>query len=158
MSCLRDRGEQNPAASLGLYLGRPKHPLLAKHSNSSVQSKTPLIGKFSNVKNGMEGPFPSPPIFCGSKMAFSSILAYRCKGRPNCMRERSSRSDMASPSPLDGYKAPLSPPHLHLATSFLLLYPSTRKWPPSSPPCSLAPVLPAAVPPPGPFNHLFVSA
>jgi hypothetical protein len=35
--------------------------------------KTPLIAKFSNVKNGMEGPFPSPPILCSSKMAFSSI-------------------------------------------------------------------------------------
>jgi hypothetical protein len=43
-------------------------------------------------------------------------------------------------SPLDGYKATLSPPHLRLATSFLLLYPSTHKRPPSSPPCSLAPV------------------
>jgi hypothetical protein len=38
-----------------------------------------------------------------------SILAYRCRGRPNCMRERSSRSGMASPRRLTGYKVPYPP-------------------------------------------------
>jgi hypothetical protein len=32
-------------------------------------------------------------------MTSSYRFAYWCKGRPNCMRERSSRSGMASPSP-----------------------------------------------------------
>jgi hypothetical protein len=55
-----------------------------------------------------------------------STWAYRCKGRPNCMRERSSRSGMASPRRLTAIKHPI-PPHLRLATSFLLLYPSTQQ-------------------------------
>jgi hypothetical protein len=64
--------------------------------------------------------------------SFYYVLAYRCKGR------RGNAPPDHVPSPLDGYKAPYPPLNLRLATSFLLLYPSTHKRPPSSPPCSLA--------------------
>src|SRR5947209_6629422 len=45
------------------------------------------------------------------------------------MREAPPRSGMASPSPLDGYKAPY-PPHLRLATSLLSIVPVTSQTAP----------------------------
>jgi hypothetical protein len=65
------------------------------------------------------------------------------------------------PSPLDGYKAPYPPPTVALATSFPSIVPVNSqtvplphrlaRWPRFRAPYSLA-----AVPPLGPFNHLFL--
>jgi hypothetical protein len=84
----------------------------------------------------------------------------------NAPPDRAWRSLAASPA----IKRPFPPTFVSRPLSFLL-YPSTHQTalPPSSPPCSLAPAgpgwprfraphSPAAVPPPSPFNHLFVSA
>src|SRR3954454_25213924 len=72
------------------------------------------------------------------------------------MRERAPRSGMASPSPLDGYKAPYPPPPI-ISRPLPLLYRSLTNSPLL--PALLAgpgfgcPHSPAAVPPPCPFNH-----
>jgi hypothetical protein len=96
----------------------------------------------------------SCPLFpVAEKMALLSIVAYRCKGRPNYMRERSSRSDMASPRRLTAIKQPYPPltfvsrPLSFYCTRQLtngLLPHRLARWPRFR-----APHSPAAVPPPG---------
>ena len=58
------------------------------------------------------------------------------------MQERSSRSGMASPTPLDSYKSTLSPPLTFVSRplSFYYTRQLTNGLLPSSPSCSLAPV------------------
>ena len=66
-------------------------------------------------------------------------------------------SGMASPRCFDGYKAPY-PPHRRPRDLFPFYCTcQLTNGPPPSPPCSLAPPYSlAAVPPLGPFNHLFL--